>query len=141
MPQLCPPILSRTGKHTLLRHCLRVSTFHRSIVIDLYAGTLRRIANSTMQNPRYLGWLLLYLRYACSVYYFIPGWGSKPSTNSLNSPGPLFLSSRGDSDSSPRHRRVPPATCAPDAGKTGIHLTTPEQGPKIIPQKLHVSVA
>ena len=37
MPQLCPPILSRTGKHTLLRHCLRVSTFHRSIVIDLYA--------------------------------------------------------------------------------------------------------
>ena len=38
MPRLCPPILSRTGKHTLLRHYLRVSTFHRSIVIDLYAG-------------------------------------------------------------------------------------------------------
>ena len=38
MPRLCRPILSRTGKHTLLRHYLRVSTFHRSIVIDLYAG-------------------------------------------------------------------------------------------------------
>ena len=38
MPRLCPPILTRTGMHTLLRHYLRVSTFHRSIVIDLYAG-------------------------------------------------------------------------------------------------------
>ena len=37
MPRLCPPILTRTGKHTLLRHYLRVSTFHRSIVIDLHA--------------------------------------------------------------------------------------------------------
>ena len=37
-PRLCPPILTHTGKHTLLRHYLRVSTFHRSIVIDLHAG-------------------------------------------------------------------------------------------------------
>ena len=55
MPRLCPPILTRTGKHTLLRHYLRVRTFHRSIVIDLYRVTLRRIANSAMQNRRYLG--------------------------------------------------------------------------------------
>ena len=46
MPRLCPPILTRTGMHTLLRHYLRVSTFHRSIVIDLYRATLRRIANA-----------------------------------------------------------------------------------------------
>ena len=38
IPRLCPPILTRTGKHTLLRHHLRGSTFHRSIVIDLHAG-------------------------------------------------------------------------------------------------------
>ena len=37
MLRLFPPILTRTGKHTLLRHYLRVSTFHRSIVIDLHA--------------------------------------------------------------------------------------------------------
>ena len=80
-------------------------------------------------------------RYTAGTHYFIPGWGSKPRTNSLYSAGRLFVSSRGDSDSSPRHRRVPPATCAPNAGKTGSHLTTPEQGPKIIPQKLHVSMA
>ena len=56
--------------------------------------------------------------------------------------GPSFCRvAETQTDSSPRHRRVPPATCAPDAGKTGIHLTTPEQGPKITPQKLHVSVA
>ena len=38
MPRLSPPILTRTGKHTLLRHYLRVSIFHRSIVIDLHPG-------------------------------------------------------------------------------------------------------
>ena len=43
MPRLFPPILTHTGKHTLLRHYLRVSTFHRSIVggaPDAYSSTV-----------------------------------------------------------------------------------------------------
>ena len=72
-------------------------------------------------------------RYARSVHYFIPR-GGLSSTNTPYSPGGLFLSSLGDSDSSLRQIRLQPATRAPDAGKTGIHLTTPEQCPALWPK-------
>ena len=66
MLRLFPPILTRTGKHTLLRHYLRVSTFHRSIVIDLHAENpsqdRQRWDVQRKQNRRYLRWLLVYLK-------------------------------------------------------------------------------
>ena len=62
MPRLCPPILTHTGKHTLLRHCLRVSTFHISIVIDLHAGNPSQDRQLHNAKSKISGRLLVYLR-------------------------------------------------------------------------------
>ena len=62
MPRLCPPILTRTGMHTLLRHYLRVSTFHRSIVIDLHADNPSQDRQPQDAKSKISGMALVYLR-------------------------------------------------------------------------------
>ena len=83
MPRLCPPILTRTGKHTPLRHYLRVSTFHRSIVIDLHAENPSQDRQRQGAKSKIFWRLLVYLRYTFSHHRVV---SSLPPNTKSRSP-------------------------------------------------------